>query len=66
METMYGDRSRPDVKLLLRLTKDQLLYKACEYRLVVDNHDKLSLAIAIANKEREMFNDSWNAISNRR
>ena len=53
----------PAEKLLLRLTKEQLLYKACEYRLVSVNHNKAVLAKAIAEHEEKMFSNAWSAIS---
>lgn len=54
----------PKVKLLMKLTKNQLLYKACEYRLVGCKHDKLSLAKAIAEYEEKRFKEDWSTISN--
>ena len=41
----------PREELLMRLTKEQLLYKACEYRMVSVKHNKSALVKAIAEKE---------------
>ena len=56
----------PDVNLLMRLTKDQLLYKACRYRLISVKHSKRDLAEAIATYESEQRLRDYRAISNGR
>lgn len=56
----------PREHVLLRLTKDQLMYKACEYRLVSAQHTKKALAQAIAKYEEDGVFRDMRAISKTR
>ena len=53
----------PAIKVLMKLTKNQLLYKAREYRLVGAEHNKTALAKAIAKYESDKFEHDWKVIS---
>jgi len=58
------DKIGPAVKLLIGLSKDQLLYKACRYRLVSVKHKKQDLAEAIAKYEDDKAIAGWEVIVN--
>lgn len=54
----------PAVKILMKLKKEQLLYKACRYRLVGVNHTKIELAEAIAKYEEKRMLKGMRIIAN--
>jgi len=54
----------PRVKMLMKLKKEQLIYKACEFNLTFTGFEgKLQLAMMIARYEEERSAHDWQIIS---
>jgi len=50
----------PRVKMLMKLKKEQLIYKACEFNLITTGFEgKLKLAMMIARYEEEKSEHDW-------